>query len=454
MLRSIDPATGLLVAEYPAAANAETSRALRTAAAAFASWRRSPIEHRQALLAALAQRLRAEAEPLALGITTEMGKPIREAKAEVEKCARACLWAAQHGSAFLQGCGVDLDGKRALVVLRPLGPLLAIMPWNFPLWQSVRAAAPALLVGNVVLLKLAASTTGCALALERLFSAAGFPPGVFTALRVPGSAMGRVLRHPAVAAVTFTGSTEAGRKVAATAGRALKKTVLELGGSDPYVVLEDADLDLAARVCAHARLINGGQSCIAAKRFIVVEPVLEAFTRRFVDAMSARRPADPKLESTELGPMARLDLREEVHAQVRRSIAAGARPLCGAEIPPGPGAFYPPTVLDRVRPGMPAFDEETFGPVAAVVAARDEADAVRLANRTAFGLGAAVFTRDVERGLRLAREELVCGLCAVNGSVFSDPRLPFGGVKDSGYGRELGEFGMHEFVNIQTVLAG
>ena len=324
------------------------------------------------------------------------------------------------------------------------------MPWNFPLWQVFRFAAPALMAGNAGLLKHAANVTGTALAIESVLRDAGFPPPLFRALLIGSDRVAGVIEAREVKAVTLTGSTPAGRSVAARAGAVLKKTVLELGGSDPYVVLEDADLDAAAETCALSRLINGGQSCIAAKRFIVVEPVRRAFEERLVERMRARKVGDPLADGTDLGPLARADLRDSLHQQVEKSVAAGARVLLGGEVPKGPGAFYPPTVLTDVRKGMPAHDEETFGPVAAVIAAKDEAEAIRIANDSPFGLGAAVFTRDAARGERVARE-LEAGNCFVNALVRSDPRLPFGGVKESGYGRELADFGIREFVNIKTI---
>lgn len=452
MLTSINPATGATISEYAESTSAEVNRALRGTVSAFAAWSRTALGERTARLARAAEILRGDTDRLARLITCEMGKPIREARAEIDKCAAACDYYAQESARLLADENIALGPRRALVALRPLGPLLAIMPWNFPFWQSFRASIPALATGNTVVLKLAANTTGSALAIEDVFTRAGFPAGVFTALRLPGAAMNRVIRHRAIAAVTLTGSTEAGRKVAAVAGKALKKTVLELGGSDPYVILADADVAHAAEVCAQARLVNGGQSCIAAKRFIVVDDVRTEFEERFVAAMRARVPGDPQEESTDLGPMARIDLRDAVHEQVQRAVAAGGEVVCGGQIPARPGAWYPPTVVRRVTPQSPAFREEVFGPVAAIVAARDEREAIALANQSDFGLGAAVFTRDVERGVRLAREELQCGVCAVNGFVASDPRVPFGGIRDSGHGRELGAFGPREFANIKTVL--
>jgi succinate-semialdehyde dehydrogenase/glutarate-semialdehyde dehydrogenase len=325
------------------------------------------------------------------------------------------------------------------------------MPWNFPFWQVFRFAAPALMAGNAGVLKHAANVPGCALAIEEIFRAAGFPEHLFRSVLVPGRKVRALVRHPRVAAVTLTGSTEAGRAVAKAAGEALKKTVLELGGSDPYLVLSDADLEAAVGTCVAARLTNGGQSCIAAKRFIVVEPLLAAFEAACVERMRAVAMGDPLREETTLGPQARRELRDELHAQVRRSVAAGARLLLGGEIPPGAGAFYPPTVLSGVRRGMPACDEELFGPVAAILPARDEPEAIALANDTPFGLGAAVFTTDLARGERIAAEDLDAGLCFVNAQVRSDPRLPFGGIKESGWGRELSQHGIREFVNVKTV---
>jgi succinate-semialdehyde dehydrogenase/glutarate-semialdehyde dehydrogenase len=340
---------------------------------------------------------------------------------------------------------------RTLVCHQPLGVVLAVMPWNFPLWQVIRCAVPALMAGNVIVLKHASNVTGCALALDFALQAATLPAGIFQILLVASAGLRPVLDHHAVRGVAFTGSTEAGRALAAEAGQRLLKTVLELGGSDPYVILEDADLEHAARTCAASRLINSGQSCVAAKRFIVAEPVLTRFESLFVEAMRHQRMGDPLDAETTVGPLARMDLRDTLHRQVADSIAAGARLLLGGELPGREGAFYPPTVLTAVTPGMAAFDEETFGPVAAIVSARDEVEAIRLANRSNFGLGAAVFTRDPARGERVARE-LEAGCCHVNDFVRSDPRLPFGGIKHSGYGRELGFLGIREFVNSKSLV--
>jgi succinate-semialdehyde dehydrogenase / glutarate-semialdehyde dehydrogenase len=363
----------------------------------------------------------------------------------------ACRHFAEHAEGYLADEPVTAGEGRTLVCHQPLGVVLAVMPWNFPLWQVFRCAIPALMAGNVVVLKHASNVTGCAFGIEFANQAAALPEGIFQTLLIASSQLGPVLDHPALRGVALTGSTEAGRALAGEAGQRLLKTVLELGGSDPYLVLEDADLEHAARICASSRLINSGQSCIAAKRFIVVEPVLARFENLFVEEMRKQHLGDPLDAETTVGPLARMDLRESLHQQVVDSIAAGARCLLGGEIPDRPGAFYPPTVLTAVTPGMAAFDEETFGPVAAIVPARDKADAIRLANSSLFGLGAAVFTRDVERGERVARQ-LEAGCCHVNDFVRSDPRIPFGGIKHSGYGRELGLLGIREFVNSKSLV--
>ena len=450
-IRAVNPATGETIGEYQETPPEEVDRILHAADAAFQAWRRTSVEERAALLREAATLLRERAAEYARLMALEMGKPITAGRAEVEKCALACDYYAENGPRFLEPERVETDARRSFVAFRPLGVVLAIMPWNFPFWQVFRFAAPALVAGNVAVLKHASNVPGCALAIERLLHDAGFPRDVFRTLLVGSEAVDGIIGHPVVRAVTLTGGTPAGRAVAASAGARVKKTVLELGGSDPYIVLEDADIEHAAAMCAASRLINSGQSCIAAKRFIVVESVREEFERLFVERMRAARVGDPLDEQTEVGPLARHDLRDGLHELVQASVRAGARLLLGGEIPEGPGAFYPPTVLTDVKKGLPAFEDESFGPVAAIVPAKDEAEAIRLANESRFGLGAAVFTRDRERGERIATEELEAGSCFVNALVRSDPRLPFGGVKESGYGRELSHYGLKEFVNIKTV---
>jgi succinate-semialdehyde dehydrogenase/glutarate-semialdehyde dehydrogenase len=449
--RSINPTDGSLVREYAEATPGEVATVLAAAPRAFESWRRTSFAERAAVLRRVAALLRERRSDLARLMAVEMGKPVVQGRAEADKCAWVCEHYAGHAERLLAPEESPTDASRSYVAFEPLGPVLAVMPWNFPLWQVFRFAAPALMAGNVGLLKHASNVCGCALAIEDVLHAAGLPREAFRALLVGSSRVGALIEAPEVVAVTLTGSTPAGRAVAAKAGACLKKTVLELGGSDPYVVLEDADLERTAETCAAARLVNGGQSCIAAKRFVVVEPVLRRFEELLVERMRARRVGDPLEEDVDVGPQARRDLRDELVRQVEASVARGARVRLGCAVPEGPGAFYPPSVLSGVVPGMPAFDEELFGPVAAVVAARDEADAIRLANHSAFGLGAAVFTRDLARGERIARHELQAGSCFVNAFVKSDPRLPFGGIRESGYGRELGAFGIREFVNVKTV---
>jgi succinate-semialdehyde dehydrogenase/glutarate-semialdehyde dehydrogenase len=424
---------------------------LQRAERAWLEWRETDFSERAELMRRAAEILRSKAQAYAELMAVEMGKPLPQGKAEAEKCAWACEFYAENAERFLADEPVETDAGKSYVSYRPLGPVLAIMPWNFPFWQVFRFAAPALMAGNAAVLKHASNVFGCALEIEKIFREAGFPEGLFGTLLIGSGRVKEVIRHPAIRAVTLTGSTPAGKVVAAQAGSVVKKTVLELGGSDPYVVLEDADLELAVETCVNSRLINGGQSCIAAKRFVVVKPVIEEFTERYVETMKAKRMGDPFEPGIDLGPQARVDLRDQLHRQVRRSVAQGARLLLGGKLPDGPGAYYPPTVLAGVAKGMPAYDEELFGPVAAIIEAKDEEDAIRIANDSSFGLGAAVFTRDLERGERIARNRLEAGSCFVNALVRSDPRLPFGGIKESGYGRELSVFGIREFVNIKTV---
>jgi succinate-semialdehyde dehydrogenase/glutarate-semialdehyde dehydrogenase len=449
-LRSTNPSTGALVGEYPVASSREVRDTLLESARAAAAWRSTPFVERSLRLTRAAELLEERKEGLARTAALEMGKPLAQGRAEAEKCAWVCRFYAERAEGFLAPEEVETGATRSVVVFEPLGPVLAVMPWNFPFWQVFRFAAPALMAGNAGLLKHASNVSGCALAIEAVLHDAGFPPPLFRTLLIGSDAVSSVIEAAEVKAVTLTGSTPAGRAVASKAGSLLKKSVLELGGSDPYLVLEDADLEGAAETCAASRLINSGQSCIAAKRFVVVARVRRRFEELFVERMRARRMGDPLDPEVQVGPQARHDLRDGVHAQVTASLARGARLLLGGEVPPGPGAFYPPTVLTDVSRGMPAFDEEVFGPVASVVPVEDEDAAVAAANDTPFGLGAAVFTRDLQRGQRVAAR-LEAGNVFVNAPVQSDPRLPFGGVKESGYGRELGVFGIREFVNIKTV---
>ena len=451
MIASTNPATGERVQRHEALTARQLSAVIRASERAWQSWRTTSFAERAQPMRRAAQLLRSRAAEYGKLMAQEMGKPVAAGKGEAEKCAWVCDYYAENAERFLADELVSTDASRSFVAFRPIGPILAVMPWNFPFWQVFRFAAPALMAGNTGLLKHASNVPGCALAIEKVFRDAGFPADVFRSLLIETKHTRNAIRNRAVAAVTLTGSTGAGRDVAKVAGEKLKKTVLELGGSDPYVVLEDADLDSAVATCVTSRLINSGQSCIAAKRFIVVNVVREEFTRRFVERMRMTRVGDPMAEGTDVGPLARRDLRDELHEQVKASIAGGAKCLLGGQMPDGPGAYYPPTVLADVPKGTPAYDDELFGPVASIIAARNEKHAVSIANDSVFGLGAAVFTRDIVRGERIARDDLEAGCCFVNAFVKSDPRMPFGGIKESGYGRELSHYGIREFVNIKAV---
>ncbi len=452
-IESVNPATEEVLATFEPLHQDEIERVLSGATTAFGRWRRTDFGERSDLLRRTASGLRQQKDRLAGLITAEMGKPIVEAEAEIEKCAWNCDFHAENGEAFLANRPVETDAKESYVAFEPLGTILAIMPWNFPFWQVFRFAAAALMAGNVAILKHASNVPQCALAIEDVFRNAGSPPGVFQTVLIPGSAMQLLIEDIRVRAVTLTGSDETGAKVAEASGRALKKTVLELGGSDPFIVLDDADVRAAAETAVRARNQNTGQSCIAAKRFIVTEPVADEFERLLVEGTAALRVGDPRERDTQVGPLARSDLRDTLQDQVERSLAAGARLATGAHRLEGRGYFYAPTVLTNVAPKMPVSCEETFGPVAAVIRAKDSREAVAIANDSLFGLGASLWTRDTSRGKELARE-LETGSVFINGMVVSDPRLPFGGVKRSGYGRELSDFGIREFVNVQTVWVG
>jgi succinate-semialdehyde dehydrogenase/glutarate-semialdehyde dehydrogenase len=451
MFTAVNPANGETLSTHALLSSADAIAAAQRAHAAHLAWRDTSHEHRRERLRALGALLRERKEEYGRLMAAEMGKPFPQGVAEAEKCAWVADYYAEHAERFLAPVHAETDATRSYWVHRPLGVVLGIMPWNFPFWQVVRFATPAMAAGNAALLKHAPSVPGCAVALEALYRDAGFPKDLFINLFVETDAVGRLIAHPAVSAVSLTGSVPAGKAVAAQAGAALKKCVLELGGSDPSVVLADADLDAAVSACVYGRLLNTGQSCIAAKRFVVVDAVREAFTDKLLARMGAAVMGDPMDPATEIGPMARLDIRDALHDQVLRSVAAGATLALGGTVPDRPGAWYPATVLTGVAPGMAAYHEELFGPVASVIPARDEADALRIANDTRFGLGASVYTADTARGERIARDVLEAGNCFVNGIVKSDPRLPFGGIKESGYGRELSPLGILEFTNAKTV---
>ncbi len=447
----INPATGEKEGEFPAWEDARIDNALADTAAVAPQWAERSIAERCELMRGVAGVLRDNKEKYAGLITREMGKLIGEARGEIEKCAWVCEYYADKAPEFLHDEPIESDAGKSYVAYKPLGTVLAVMPWNFPFWQVFRFAAPTLCAGNTGLLKHASNVPQCAMAIEEIFRAAGFPDGVFTSLMIRASQVQKVIEDPRVHAITLTGSEPAGRKVAAVAGSVLKKSVLELGGSDAFIVLEDADLDEAVKSAVASRFLNAGQSCIAAKRFIVVDAIAEDFVARFKAGVESLQAGDPMDDNTSLAPMARTDLREELHKQVVDTLAAGAINVTGCEIDEQrPGAYYKASILDQVDPGMRAYSEELFGPVAIVIRARDEADALRIANDSTFGLGGNVWTRDTDRGERLARQ-MECGCAFVNSFVKSDPRLPFGGIKHSGYGRELSHHGIQEFVNAKTV---
>ncbi|HEY5539564.1 MAG TPA: NAD-dependent succinate-semialdehyde dehydrogenase [Thermoplasmata archaeon] len=453
VLVSVNPATGEEIERFQESTAKDVDAALDRATAAFKEWRETGIEMRARLMRAVAALLRRNQRAHAETMALEMGKPLREGVGEVEKCAWACDFYADSAAKFLADEVVPTEAKHSFVRVEPLGPILAVMPWNFPFWQVFRFAAPALMAGNVGLLKHASNVPRCAVTIGEIFGEAGLPDGAFQALLLGSRAVDPLVRDPRVRAITLTGSEKAGAAVAEVAGATVKKTVLELGGSDPFIVLRDADVDRAARVAAEARCVNSGQSCIAAKRFIIEGPVFEEFLETFREAMAARRVGDPMRDDTDVGPLAREDLLQDVDRQVRGTVAKGASVELGGSRLPGRGFYYPPTILSGVTKGMPAYDEEVFGPVAAVIRAENEDQAIRIANDSRYGLGASLWTRDVERGLRFARE-IEAGMVFLNQQVKSDPRLPFGGVKGSGYGRELGSWGIREFVNAKTISVG
>jgi acyl-CoA reductase-like NAD-dependent aldehyde dehydrogenase len=453
MIETIDPTTGVLLERIPLMGAQRIDATLEAAAQCAPRWERESLDERARLLRAVAAALRSERDSLALTAVREMGKPIVQARAEVEKCAFGLEYFAEHGAAMLASQSAPSAAARSYIAFRPLGVLLAIMPWNFPYWQVIRAAAPAMMAGNTMVLKHAVNTTRCALELERVFTDAGAPEGLLRVLLARGEEIDRLVADPRIAAVTLTGSERAGAAVARAAGEALKKCVLELGGSDPFVVFSDADVAAAAKTAVTARFQNNGQSCIAAKRFIVEEPVYDEFLDRFADLAGAQTVGNPMDEHVAVGPCARADLRETVHEQVTSSVERGAKLVLGGKSLDRAGFFYEPTIVAGVAPGMRMFDEEVFGPAAAVTPVKSRDEALTLANKSTFGLGSSLWTRDVAAAEKFA-VRVEAGSVFINGMVASDPRLPFGGVKRSGYGRELSTFGIHEFVNIQTIWIG
>jgi succinate-semialdehyde dehydrogenase/glutarate-semialdehyde dehydrogenase len=449
-MQAVNPATGEIIKEYPEHTGAQVAGIIEEVHREYLSWRRTDFERRRTLMHNAAHVLREGKEDYARMISTEMGKIISESRAEVEKCAWVCEYYADNAEKFLADEIIPTDASRSFVAFQPLGVILAVMPWNFPFWQVFRFAAPALMAGNAGVLKHASNVPGSALVIEEIFRKAGFPPNLFRTLMISSSLVDDVIKNDRIKAVSLTGSEPAGMAVAAAAGREIKKTLLELGGSDPYIVLEDADLAACVKTSVTARMINAGQSCIAAKRFIVVESIVRKFERMQKEIMESLKVGDPLDEKNQVGPLARPDLRDELEIQVQKSIKMGARLLCGGKKIAGPGAFYEPTVLTDVKKGMPVYHEETFGPVAAIIPVRDMEEAIEVANDSAFGLGGSVWSQDLARAEEVARR-VETGAMFVNGLTKSDPRLPFGGIKKSGYGRELSQFGIREFVNIKTI---
>lgn len=451
-MKSVNPATGETVKVYETHSDKGVEKIINSVDKRWQQWKKTSFFQRSQLMQNLASLLKSNKENLARLMALEMGKVLHEGIAEIEKCAWVCDYYATNAESFLENESIEADFSRSYVSYQPLGTILAIMPWNFPFWQVFRFAAPVIMAGNTAVLKHAGNVPGCAMAIEDLFIESGFPENVFRTLLVESSRAEGIIRHPAVKAVSFTGSTPAGKSVASLAGSVLKKCVLELGGSDPYIILEDADLKGASGICASGRLLNAGQSCIGAKRFIVTDRVYYEFLEYFTYDMNRAVFGDPCDPETTMGPLARADLRNQLHEQVVRSVNKGAEVVLGGEIPDRKGAYYPPTILENVKPGMPAYDEELFGPVAAVIRVRDEKEAIRVANDSPFGLGAAVFSKNSKKAGQIAEYHLQAGSCFVNDFVKSDPRLPFGGIKESGYGRELSSNGIREFVNVKTVV--
>jgi len=451
-LRSVNPATGNSLQSFVEMTEDEVNAIVESVHGAYRVWRETSFTFRTKRMKEVAHLLRDGKEEFGTLMTEEMGKPYKQSIGELEKCAWVCEYYADNAELFLAKKNIVTEATNSFVSYQPIGIVLGVMPWNFPFWQVFRFAAPALMAGNAGILKHASNVQGCAQTIKDIFIAAEFPDNIFNNLVIGSDKVENVIKNPLVKAVTITGSTPAGKAVASLTGSMLKKTVLELGGSDPYVILEDADLDQAVNACIEGRMLNTGQSCIAAKRFIVVEPCLAEFTDKVANKIKNMKMGDPLDPTIDIGPMVNVSARDELHQQVIASMDKGAVIVTGGIIPESPGSFYLPTLLVDVTPGMPAFDDELFGPVAVIIAAKDEQQALELANKTKFGLGAAVFTTDIEKGEKIATEVLEAGCCFVNDFVKSDPRLPFGGIKESGYGRELSEFGIREFVNIKTVV--
>lgn len=451
-IKTINPATGAVIQSYEEYDNKKIEESIKNTHKAFLEWKAADFKSRAKHMRRAAEILNAKVDQYAKIISDEMGKPITAAKAEIKKCAWVCEHYADHAEEYLKSRMVKTEMSKSYVTYQPLGIVFAIMPWNFPFWQVFRFAAPTLMAGNAALLKHAPISTGTALAIQELFELAGFPKHLFSVLIVDNTGAAKVIQNKLVTAVTLTGSARAGSTVGMEAGKSLKKIVLELGGSDPYVILNDADLEKAAEACVTSRMNNTGQVCISAKRVILVEPIQDKFKQLVSEKMKRFQMGDPADANCNFGPMAREDLRDELHKQVQTSIKAGAKLLMGGEVPKRKGFYYPPTILDNVKPGMPAYEQELFGPVMCFINVKTEEEAIKVANDTSYGLAGAVFTQNLAKGEKIAAEMIQVGACAVNGYVSSDPRLPFGGIKESGYGRELSQEGIRAFVNTKTVM--
>lgn len=451
MIQAINPKNGKLIKTYESLSDQDALGKLEISHKHFFEWKHKPFKEKAQLFYQLADILNKNIKTWSELITNEMGKPIEQSRAEIEKCQWVCRYYAEHAEDFLKKESITTDYQVSDVVFQPLGVILAVMPWNFPFWQVFRFAAPTLMAGNTAILKHASNVPGCSMAIQQAFINAGFPEGVFQSLLIGHKQIATLIKDPRVRAVTLTGSTQAGKKVAVLAAESLKKSVLELGGNDAYLILGDADVERAAEKCSQSRLLNAGQSCIAAKRFLVHKNIYNSFCKKIKNIFESKKWGDPILKNSDLGPMARLDLRDGLHQQVQKSIEQGAKLLTGGMIPKELGAYYPPTVLADIHPGMVAFEEELFGPVASITPVESLAKAIELSNKSCFGLGGGIFSRNTEKAYQIAKDQLDTGSVFINDFAQSDPRLPFGGVKGSGYGRELSSFGIKEFVNTKTL---
>ncbi len=452
-LVTINPTTGKVIKKYPLMTDKQADEAVEKCHKAFLEWRMVSHKERGKIIKAIGKELKENAEELSKLMTNEMGKLLKQSKQEIELCAGICDWTAANGPENLKDEERELpDGGKGIITNSPIGVIYGIQPWNFPVYQVIRYSIANLMAGNGILLKHAENVTGTGLMLQKIYEKAGLPKNLFTVLKITHDQSDKIIKHKLVRGVTLTGSPDAGRAIAKKAGATLKKTVMELGSNDAYIVLEDADLNLAVKMCVQGRIYNNGETCVAAKRFVVVDKVYDEFRDAYVEQMKKIKHGDPTDKDSKIGPMAREDLRETLHEQVEKSVKKGAKILCGGEMPKGKGFFYPATVLDNVKPGQPAYDDELFGPVASLIRAKDEEDAMRIANDSKYGLGGGIFSKNEKKAMELASKHFDTGMVFINGFGLAQPNMPFGGVKDSGYGREHGGFGMKEFVNEKAIM--